>query len=62
MICSAYQAGKQVGAYHPHKNVTMTDRPFELLHMDLIDYVSRGVRPRASASMVDVSFLLQPSC
>jgi hypothetical protein len=42
-ICSAYQAGKQVGAHHPHKNIMTTDRPLELLHMDLfgpIAYIS----------------------
>jgi hypothetical protein len=35
-ICSACQAGKQVGAHHPHKNIMTTDRPLELLHMDLV--------------------------
>jgi hypothetical protein len=43
-ICSTCQAGKQVGVHHPHKNImTTTDRPLELLHMDLfgpIDYIS----------------------
>jgi transposase InsO family protein len=42
-ICSACQAGKQVGVHHPQKNVMMTDRPLELLHMDLfgpIAYIS----------------------
>jgi transposase InsO family protein len=42
-ICSACQAGKQVGVHHPHKNIMMTDRPLELLHMDLfgpIAYIS----------------------
>jgi hypothetical protein len=33
-ICSACQAGKQVGAHHPHKNIMTTERPLELLHMD----------------------------
>ena len=44
-ICSACQAGKQVGARHPHKNIMTTDRPLELLHMDLfgpIAYISIG--------------------
>jgi hypothetical protein len=44
-ICSACQAGKQVGVHHPHKNIMMTDRPLELLHMDLfglIAYISIG--------------------
>jgi transposase InsO family protein len=44
-ICSACQAGKQVGAHHPHKNIMMTDRPLELVHMDLfgpIAYISIG--------------------
>jgi hypothetical protein len=42
-ICSACQAGKQVGAYHPHKNIMTIERPLELLHMDLfgpIAYIS----------------------
>jgi hypothetical protein len=42
-VCSACQAGKQVGTHHPHKNIMMTDRPLELLHMDLfgpIAYIS----------------------
>jgi hypothetical protein len=42
-ICNICQAGKQVGAHHPHKNVMTTDRPLELLHMDLfgsIAYIS----------------------
>jgi transposase InsO family protein len=41
--CSASQVGKQVGAHHPHKNIMTTDRPLELLHMDLfgpIAYIS----------------------
>jgi hypothetical protein len=40
-ICSACQAGKQVGAHF--KNIMTTDRPLELLHMDLfgpIAYIS----------------------
>src|SRR5690242_18114819 len=43
MICSACQAGKQVGAHHPHKNIMTTDRPLELLYIDLfgpIAYIS----------------------
>jgi transposase InsO family protein len=45
MIYSACQEGKQVGVQHPHKNIMMTDRPLELLHMDLfgpIAYISTG--------------------
>jgi hypothetical protein len=44
-VCSACQAGKQVGAHHPHKNIMTTDKPLELLHMDLlgpIAYISIG--------------------
>jgi transposase InsO family protein len=44
-VCSACQAGKQVGVHHPHKNIMTTDRPLELLHMDLFDpiaYISIG--------------------
>jgi hypothetical protein len=42
-VCSACQAGKQFGTHHPHKNIMTTDRPLELLHMDLfspIAYIS----------------------
>jgi hypothetical protein len=42
-VCSACQAGKQVGAHRPHKNIMTTYRPLELLHMDLfgpIAYIS----------------------
>jgi hypothetical protein len=45
MICSACQAGKQVGDHHPHKNIMTTNRPLELHHMDLfgpIAYISIG--------------------
>ena len=44
-ICSACQAGKQVGAAHPAKNIMTTTRPLELLHMDLfgpVAYISIG--------------------
>jgi hypothetical protein len=44
-ICSACQAGKQVGVHHPHKNIKTTDRPLELLHMHIfgpIAYISIG--------------------
>jgi transposase InsO family protein len=44
-VCSACQAGKKVGTHHPHKNIMTTDRPLELLHMDLfglIAYMSIG--------------------
>jgi hypothetical protein len=40
MICSACQAGKQVGVQHPHKNIMTTDRPLELLHMDLFGLIA----------------------
>jgi hypothetical protein len=33
--CAACQAGKHVGISHPSKNIMMTSRPLELLHMDL---------------------------
>jgi transposase InsO family protein len=44
-ICRACLAGKQVDVHHPHKNIITTDRPLELLHMDLcgpIAYISIG--------------------
>jgi transposase InsO family protein len=34
-LCSACQAGKQVGNTHPTKSVMSTSTPMELLHMDL---------------------------
>jgi hypothetical protein len=39
-ICSACQAGKQVGTHHPHKNIMTMDRPLELLHMDLFGLIA----------------------
>jgi transposase InsO family protein len=39
-ICSACQAGKQVGVHHPHKNIMTTDRLLELLYMDLFSLIS----------------------
>jgi transposase InsO family protein len=42
-LCSACQAGKQVGAHHPAKNILSSSRPLKLLHMDLfgpITYIS----------------------
>jgi hypothetical protein len=44
-LCSACQAGKQVGAHHPSKNILSSTRPLKLLHMDLfvpIAYISIG--------------------
>lgn len=44
-VCSACQAGKQIGAHHPVKNVMTTTKPLELLQMDLfgpIAYLSIG--------------------
>jgi transposase InsO family protein len=44
-VCSACQAGKQVDIHHQQKNIMTTDRPLELLHMDLfgpIAYISIG--------------------
>jgi transposase InsO family protein len=34
-LCSACQAGKQVGNTHPTRSVMSTSRPLKLLHMDL---------------------------
>ena len=44
-ICSACQAGKQVGVPHPAKTTMTTSRPLEMLHMDLfgpVSYISIG--------------------
>jgi hypothetical protein len=43
--CVACKAGKHVGTSHLSKNIKMTSRPLELLHMDLfgpIAYLSIG--------------------
>jgi hypothetical protein len=40
MICSACQEGKQFGVHHPHKNIMTTERPLELLHMDLFGLIA----------------------
>jgi sulfite exporter TauE/SafE len=34
-LCSACQAGKQVGNTHPKKSMISTSKVFKLLHMDL---------------------------
>jgi hypothetical protein len=50
-ICSACQVGKQVGTHHPHNNIMTTERPLELLHMDLfgpIAYVGGLLHRRRS--------------
>lgn len=39
-LCSACQAGKQVGASHPVKNIMTTTRPLKLLHMDLFGLIA----------------------
>ena len=44
-LCSACQAGKQIGAPHPAKNILTSTRPLKLLHMDFfgpITYISIG--------------------
>ena len=48
-LCSAYQAGKQVGGSQPVKNIMTTRRPLELLHMDLFG-------PNANESLSGNSF------
>jgi transposase InsO family protein len=57
-ICSACQAGKQVGVPHPVKNVLTTTRPLELLYMDifgLVAYVSIGGNKYGFAIVDDYS-------
>jgi hypothetical protein len=49
--CSACQAGKQVGAHHPHKNIMTTERPLELLHMDLCWGEGKGATLRSKSSL-----------
>ena len=44
-LCNTCQAGKQVGAPHPTKNILTSTMPLKLLHMDLfgpIAYISIG--------------------
>ena len=44
-ICSACQAGKQVGLPHPPKSIMTTTQPLELIHMDIfgpVAYLSIG--------------------
>jgi hypothetical protein len=41
-ICSACQAGKQVGVHHPHKNIMTTDRPLDMDLFGPIAYISIG--------------------
>jgi hypothetical protein len=44
-ICSACQAGKQVGVPHPSESIVTTIKPLELLHMNLfspVAYISIG--------------------
>jgi hypothetical protein len=44
-LCSACQAGKQVGVHHPAKNILSSSRLLKLLHMDLFEpiaYISIG--------------------
>jgi hypothetical protein len=56
--CAACQAGKQVGRSHPSKNIMMTLRPLDLLHMDLFEivaYLSIG-RSKYGLIIVDVYF------
>jgi hypothetical protein len=57
MICSACQAWKQVGAHHPHKNIMTTDRPLELLHMDLFGPIAY-VTPQVSVLCYIGRFIL----
>jgi hypothetical protein len=57
-VCSACQTIKQVGVHHPHKNIMTTDRPLELLHMDLfgpIAYISIGGSKYCLVSVDDYS-------
>jgi transposase InsO family protein len=39
-LCTAYQAGKQVGAPHHTKNIMTTTRPLKMLHMYLFDPIA----------------------
>jgi transposase InsO family protein len=57
-VCSACQEGKQVGAHHPHKNIT-TDRPFELLHMDLFGPIAYCLAIVDDYSRFNCVFFLQ---
>jgi len=57
-LCSACQAGKQVGAPHLTKNILTSIRPLKLLHMDLfgpIAYISIGGNKYGIVIVVDIS-------
>ena len=75
-LCSACQAGKQVGNTHPKKSMMSTSKAFELMHMDLFGpttYTSIGgnkygfvivddfTRYTWEFFLVDKSDVLQPS-
>jgi hypothetical protein len=53
--CAACQAGKQVGSTNHNKNVMMTSRPLELLHMDLFGPVAYlSIRVEIRNNTIDV--------
>jgi len=57
-LCSACQAGKQVGAPHPAKNILTSTRPLKLLHKDLfgpVAYISIGGNKYGLLIIVDFS-------
>ena len=57
-LCSACQAGKQVGAPHLVKNILTSIRPLKLLQMDLfgpIAYISIGGNKYGLVIVVDIS-------
>jgi transposase InsO family protein len=57
-LYSTCQAGKQVGAPHPPKNILISSRPLKLFHMDLFDpisYVSIGGNKYGLAIVDDFS-------
>jgi transposase InsO family protein len=59
MLCSACQAGKQVAAPHPAKNIMTLSRPLKLLHMDLfgpIAYISIGGKKYGLVIVDDFSY------
>jgi hypothetical protein len=49
-VCSACQAGKQVGTHHPHKNIMTTDRPLELLSHPVLEGKPNANHVRARIS------------
>jgi hypothetical protein len=54
-VCSACQAGKQVGSHHPHKNIMTTDRPLAKTPSRFYSFTVRSPRRRTARGRAPVS-------